>query len=240
MIKPCSILLILLSFIGFSRSSFAFNVEGGKWEELYSKDKLSFFSRPVKHSDVLAFSAKGEVEISLVEMLAILRDVEGTKEWDKNSSVKKTIRNISDIEADTYSVSSMPWPITDRDLVMNNKLRLDLPNNFMIVDGYSIKHKDYPRKENRVRAKMGIARFKLRPVTDTKTYIEMYIHIDPKGSIPKWMVNFVQKDMPYEYLKNLENFSKTVDRKPNPGVMKLYKTYMRHFKQQKLTTIKNI
>ena len=224
--KNISILLLFL----VSFSIYAFDVEGGKWEHLYSKRKLDFYSKEVKGSGILAFSAKGTIKISLLEMLAIVRNVEGTKRWDKNSSVKKTIRDISDIEADTYSVSKMPWPVTNRDLVLNNKLRLDLENNFMIVDSYSIKNKDYPKHDDRVRAKMRIARFKIRPASKGRTYIEMYIHIDPKGSIPNWMVNFVQKDLPYDYLRSLEKFSKTVDEKPKPGVLKLYKEFMKHYK----------
>jgi hypothetical protein len=221
-------IIVFFTFLA-SFSVFSIDVEGGKWEHLYKKDQLDFYSKAVKKSDILAFSAKGTIKISLIEMLAILRDVEGTKRWDANSSVKKTIRNISDVEADTYSVSTMPWPITDRDLVMNNKLRLDLKNNFMIVDAYSVKHKDYPKNDDKVRARMGIARFKIRPVSEEVTYIEMYVHIDPRGSIPSWMVNIVQQDMPYDYLQNLQKFAKTVDEKPNPGVTRLYNEFMKHF-----------
>ena len=222
--------LSLLLILAFSSTNLlALDVEGGDWKFLYKKDELSFYSKEVKDSQLLAFCAKGTINIALVEMLAILRDVEGTKRWDKNSKVKKTIKNISDIEANTYSVSTMPWPVTDRDMILNNKLHLDLKNGYMLVDAHSVDHKDYPVKDNKVRANMGIARFKIKYINAQKSYVEMYIHVDPRGSIPSWLVNYVQKDLPYEYLKNLEDFAQTVDEKPNRGVTKLYQTYMKDF-----------
>jgi len=50
----------------------------------------------------------------------------------------------------------------------------------------------------------------------------MIAEVDPKGNIPKWLVNLVQVDMPYEFLKSLEDYSTKIEKKPNPGVLKLY------------------
>lgn len=212
-------LIVFSIFLACLSSSFAADLSS--WKKLYSKKGLSFYSKKLKGSSLLNFRAIGEINVAMGEAMAILRSVEHATKWDENTKVKKTIENISDIEAITYSETAIPWPFRNRDLVLSNKLFIDTERVALRVDVKSIERKDYPKRKKLVRAYLDAKMF-FREKSANQTLVDLQILVDPKGSIPHWIVNIVQKSMPYDFLIGLVNYSKKVDMKPNPGVANLY------------------
>lgn len=205
-------ILILSSFNAFCDEN---------WKHLYAKDNLNFFSKESNRGSLLVFMAKGQVDVSTPELLSILRNVEGTTKWDSDTKKKVTIKDISDIEALTYSITHIPWPFNDRDLVLRNLLVVDPKKKVLQVNVNSIELAEHPKDDDYVRAYLE-AKMQVRPKDENTTFVQLEVLVDPRGAIPKWVVNMVQKDMPYNFLKGIENYSKTGEFKPNPGVTKLY------------------
>jgi hypothetical protein len=68
----------------------------------------------------------------------------------------------------------------------------------------SVEDPERPERPDRVRAVIYDAVFTLKPVDGGKrTAIEAESHADPKGAIPKWIVNLYQKRLPRESLERL-------------------------------------
>ncbi|MGK0367647.1 MAG: hypothetical protein ACI9QD_000785 [Thermoproteota archaeon] len=210
--------LFILLLILISTNSWAESLKG--WKKLYSKSGLTFYSMTTKGSSLLKFRAKGILNTDTKETLAILRNVEENKKWDKNTKAKYTIENISDIEAITYSRSSIPWPFKDREFILRNKLSVNKKEMTLIVKSDSMVDKRSPKRKKYVRANINVI-FRIRPLKN-KTLVDMIIKVDPKGSIPHWVVNIVQKSMPYDFLTSITNYANKVTRVPNKGVMDLY------------------
>jgi len=190
------------------------------WTALESKGGLHFYSqKSANESALLKFKAKGVLNIKMEKALAILRNVDKTTEWDKDTVEKHTIQNISDLEALTYSESKIPWPFQNRDLVLRNKLHIDKEQKVLFVESNSEDHAAYPPRKKRVRANIRV-KMRFRPIAenDNATNIEMDVLVDPKGSIPHWVVNIVQRKMPYDFLKSIESYASVTSIEPNPGV----------------------
>ena len=49
-----------------------------------------------------------------------------------------------------------------------------------------------------------------------KTRIMVEVITDPKGSLPAWLINLIQKDWPYNTISALKKRAKKGDIKPNP------------------------
>lgn len=219
--KFCILVLISLCSVVFANVKV--DLEG--WNKTYSKDNLTFYSKKIPNSKLLAFKAVGILPINMGKMMAALRTVDSTIKWDKNTVRKITVQEISDIEAITYSESKIPWPFYNRDVVLHNKLFLDKKEQIFYVISRSVEHKAHPAKQNLVRAQINYARFRTKPIDKNKTYVEFEVHADPMGVIPNWIVNSVQKDFPYDFLRGLTNYCKKADLKPNPGVQKMIDEY---------------
>ncbi len=190
------------------------------WKLETNKDGVQIFSQKIPGSPLLAFRAVGYVDAPLGEMLAILRNVEVATKWDDSLKVKRTLEDKSELEAETYSIVKIPFPFDDRDLVLNNSLSYDEKTHELIVLAKSVVRADTPPNKRYVRAHIKFAEFRIIPENETYIKISMECHVDPKGNIPNWLVNFIQQDLPYDFIKNLEKFAKIFKLKPNPSIQK--------------------
>ncbi len=190
------------------------------WKFETEKDGVKIYSRKVKGTNILSFKAVGFVDAPLDKMLAALRNVEVATEWDKSLLVKKTLKDHSLIEADTYSVVDLPTFFDDRELVLNNILDYDEKTHELIVRAKSVDLKDAPRNKKYTRAEIRIAEFRIKPENDLFTKMSMECMVDPKGDIPPWLANIVQQDMPYNFIKNLEKFANKYKGEANKEILK--------------------
>ncbi len=216
-----------LLFVVFCSSFSVFS-----WEKIRSEKGVAVYSREIEGSSLLAFKAEGIVDMSYGKALAVLRDVEEATAWDQALKKKITIEDISDIEAITYSVVDMPWPLKNRDMVVTNKLHYDPKTMELVVKSSSIEHKKYPPNDTYVRAQIKFANFRFKPFNG-KSKFYMEVHVDPKGSIPDWVINMVQKDMPMDFIQRLSKHTKIYKKGPNKGVWEMIQVQMRDLQKVK-------
>ena len=95
------------------------------WKKLFSKNGITVYFQKAPESDVLALKASGILKAPMDQLLEVLRKVEISKEWIPHIDTKITVKDFSDLEAITYSVNILPWPLADRSLLLHNELRLD-------------------------------------------------------------------------------------------------------------------
>lgn len=173
--------------------------QGQKWEKSHSDSGLTVYTSKVPNSNLVGFKMTGVVASNVRPLMATLRNVERSAEWTPELINKKTIENISDNEAITYSLNNLPWPLSNRDFILHNKLYLSQDKKLLYVISESVKHKDYPVKDDTVRAWIHYSNIGLRPINDKQTYVEWTLHVDPKGSLPAWLVNFYQSRYPINF-----------------------------------------
>jgi hypothetical protein len=174
------------------------------WKNLYSNNGITLYSQKTPGSDVLALKATSILKAPLDQILEVLRKVEISKEWIPHFDKKIVVKEISDIETITYSVNAVPWPFANRSLLLHSKMRLDRGKKYLVVETHSVNLNTNPIKENHVRANLYCGQMIMRPKDTGQTEIEFIIFVDPRGQIPIWLINIVQKSLPYDFLKALE------------------------------------
>lgn len=175
-----------------------------RWEQIFSKDGIDVYSQKMPESDILAFKATGIINAPIDQVMEVLRKVEISQEWMPDTEVKYTVKEFSDLEAITYSVNKLPWPFSGRELLLRNILRLDQQRKYLVVDAFSVEDASYPVGNGNVRAFMHRGQTCIRPVGRQHTEVLFTFLLDPKGYIPSWLVNMKQKELPYNFLKSLE------------------------------------
>lgn len=175
-----------------------------KWKPIFKKRNITVYSQKTQDSDVLALRATGILKAPIDQVMEVLRKVEISKEWIPHIDTKFSVKELSDLEAVTYSVNPLPWPFADRSLLLHNRLRLDSVRKSLVVDVYSISPETIHVKEKHVRAVMYCGHVFIRPAGGEKTELEFILLLDPRGHIPVWLVNMTQKSLPYDFLTALE------------------------------------
>ena len=215
----CLLILIFSQNVQADELAKHFSPEG--WKKVYNEDGVLVHSQKAHNSKIVGFKAEAVLNATLENVLQVLRDVEGTVGWAPNLVEKKTITNDSDVKAITYNNNDLPWPAADRDMVLINELRLDRENKLLVVDTHSVEHSDYPEMDNAVRALMPYGTLEFKRVEGSKAWVRMTILVDPRGAIPVWLVNMLQKRLPLQFLKALEKESQLKKPENLPGVKKL-------------------
>jgi hypothetical protein len=192
-----------------------------EWREVYVNDGITVYAQKQPTTGIIAFRARGVIDAPMEQVMEVLRKVEISEDWMPDISEKYTLKNISDYEAITYSVNELPWPLADREMILRNALRLDPRRKFIVVDVYSEEEAAPPLSGENVRAYMHCGRTRLRPADANRTEMDLVLYVDPRGYIPTWMANLVQKRMPYTFLKALEAKAGTTTYTLRPSFQKI-------------------
>ncbi|KAL4631574.1 PCTP-like protein [Arapaima gigas] len=126
-------------------------------------------------------------DVSAATMYDVLHDSQYRKKWDPTVLESFDIARLSANADVGYYAWLCPKPLKNRDVVtLRSWLVMD--DEYLIVN-YSVKHPKYPPRKDLVRAVSIITGYMVKatgPNSCTFTYLSQ---ADPKGSLPKWVVN---------------------------------------------------
>jgi len=166
-------------------------------------DGIEVLRKEVGDSTLVAFRGIGMVEAPLPLVATVIVDTDRRLEWIEGLFDSRIIRwgeNDSFIE---YDHIDMPIFMSDRDFVSKITMSFDLSKKELIFHYQPADDTSAPRTSY-IRGKLLDATFILSSIDDDKkTKVDASFLCDPKGSIPKWLVNFFLKDWPKKTFRNL-------------------------------------
>jgi hypothetical protein len=101
---------------------------------------------------------------------------------------------------------------------MHESMGYDASAKVFTIDYQSVEDAALPPKKDFVRAVALQTYWRLEKVSDTRTKIEVEVHTDPKGSLPPWLINMIQKDWPWKTISGLVKRASQSDIQPDPRV----------------------
>jgi hypothetical protein len=189
---------------GLAQQSMAEN-----WQPRLNKDGIVVESRSVKGLKYQEFKAVTEIEGTVAQAIAILKDNSACERWLFRCKESRLVKEISNTERTFYQVTSLPFPIKSRDAIFhadtvfaeNGSVRVNLKALPKLLEE-SKKH---------VRVQEAKGYYLLEPLTDSTTRITWQQYVDPAGALPAWLVNSMLTDLPF---KSLGAFKKLVVQPP--------------------------
>lgn len=180
----------------------------GEWEFLRNDDGVDVFRKEVPGSDVVAFRGVMTADLPIGKILAVFKDPGQRKHWVDRYAEHTTFERGSDTE--TYWIHfSLPWPISDRDYILRADGQRNDGKRAYTVKIKSVEHAKKGEDDCCVRAQVygTYYEFTALPGSD-KTKVVVEVHTDPKGALPNWLVNLIQKSWPGKTLHGLINHAK--------------------------------
>jgi START domain len=157
------------------------------------------------HTDTSRFKsivAEFTINTTPEELMQTVMDIPGYTQWQYNTVEAKVLRKISASEQIYRTVIEAPWPVTDRDMVVRIKVKYE-DNNKIIITTES-ETGILPEKEGYVRVPSSRGKWVVTQATKNRLQVKFTIQIDPGGSVPVWLVNWVCAQAPYQSFKNLK------------------------------------
>jgi len=192
-------LLFLFSFFAITLLSLAQE----DWVIAKDRNGIKVYTRTPQGSKIKAFKAETMINASIPELLAALNNIAARKEW--MYAIKKAVQvgeTHSTAERYVYAELSIPWPFSNRDLVIHEKII----HKDKAVDVIMKLHTGLvAKKKGLVRMPVAQGGWFFSEVGNGYTRVRYEFFGDPGGKIPVWIINLFIVDGPYTTLLNLKD-----------------------------------
>ncbi len=172
------------------------------WKLIKQEDNIQVFSHRSPNTFVETVKGVVTINTSMEKLLKVFEDITKCPNWMYRCKSGKTLQQINIVERIDYIVINFPWPTWDRDVIIHSLFQQDIKSKSV-----EIKFRSIP---NKITAKLGLVRvdamkatMRFVPQKNGGIQFTYEISVDPRGKIPKWMVNAMAIDYPFYTLKKV-------------------------------------
>lgn len=186
--------------------SFAIKAQENKWQLEKNEDGIKVY---IRESDVSSFDEfKGicTFHASPKQILVIILHPSDFTSWMPDVCKSKMLKKISAKEQIDYIENSAPWPVKNRDAVVERKVTYQKDSSVTV--NMQAKPDYIPEKDGIVRIQKMHGFWKLIPVSNDSTKVIFQVLSDPGGELPSWLVNSRIVDTPFGTLQGLQKMLK--------------------------------
>lgn len=205
-----ALLLLTLTISALPASAGAIPADG--WTLVSSESDIKVYRKKVSGSDLLKYRAEGVINAPPAKVMSVIRDTARLQEWTKKVKAVKRVSDPSPDEWIEWVRVSMKWPVRDREFLYRSRMEYEPASGSIVVRVASVTDPHIPPSKGAIRADIHEGLYRLTSLgRGRRTRVSAEIHADPKGKIPDWIVNIVQKKAPRTTLRNLSRQARKPD-----------------------------
>lgn len=192
---------ILLFVFCLGATSFSSTNDG--WQLKKDEKGVTVYTRLAENSAFKELKAVACIKTSISSIVGLLYDFEKYPEWVYKCGASGTLKTISEKELIHYQTVIAPWPISNRDFIVNIKIRQDEITKVVYIKSYAT-GTYIPVFPDYVRIMNFNASWTLTPKKDGTVEIVYQLLVDPAGAVPAWAVNMAIVDGPFETMNKIK------------------------------------
>lgn len=175
------------------------------WEQIDDDDGIRVWQHEVPGLDLPGFRGETTVSGSPEAVVKVIEDWKHHTEWMHNCVESKELKRFEDGRTVMYNRTSAPWPVWDRDVILETKLERSSDGKTVTLNFHNTSSdlRKLPQKVVRMPRLTGF--YKLVDLGNQKTRVTYQVEADPGGSLPRWVAKRVVRDLPYETLSRLRD-----------------------------------
>jgi len=183
------------AFPGFTQAS--------DWEVIAEKDGIVVSRRAVEGRSFPQLRAVGEVPGTPYEVLAVLLDVPAHVRWLPDCVESKSLRTLDAWRNVVYTRTDAPWPVLDREAIVENEVIFLDPPSKLKVTFEAIAAPDVARVRGTVRMKSVNGFYLIEAIDARRSLVHYEIDADPAGVLPAWLIMMQSTRNPYQTVVGL-------------------------------------
>ena len=174
-----------------------------EWKKVDEDNGVTIFEMK-ERSGLLAFRTEGTVDAPVLHVASVLLDAEHTPDWVDHLEEDKVIRSMGPGQFLEYTHVGTPFVLKDRDFLCEVTIQLNETDKVLVIESHSVEDASIPLTKY-VRGNVVHNEFRLSPDSSPgKTKLMGEFHIDPKGTVPRWMVNLFQRAWPKKAFRAIQ------------------------------------
>lgn len=187
------------------------------WTVYSTKGGVESSYKAIEGSKLLGAKGVAEVDVPIGRILGVFLDGTKSTEWvDMMAQYDERVLR-PDVRVE-YQLYDMPWPIWDREFVLERTDTFDATKKMVRITYKSVAHADFPEHPERVRGEDYGSFWEFTALPGGRTRIVIEVFIDPKGGLPAWLVNSIQRGWPRATVDALVARALKPDVQPHPRV----------------------
>jgi len=172
-------------------------VQGQAWRCVRKTRGVIVYAKKSEHTGIKIIKIETTIHTTLSAIVAVIKDAPNNKNWIYLNKSAKLLESDNPFFWVYYGQSDAPWPVADRDIVVQCHLKQDSVNKIIHINSYAIP--EYiPIKEGYVRIPYSLSQWTIVPEDNGTVHVEFMVEINLGGKIPKWMMNLMASRGPYE------------------------------------------
>ncbi len=177
--------------------------QAADWQVITERDGIVVSRRPVQGRGFPQLRAVGEVAGTPYEILAVLLDVAAHPKWLPDCIESRTVRRLDTWRYIIYTRTDAPWPVSDREAVIENEVIFLDPPRKVKVTFDALPASDVAHARGTVRMKSVNGYYSIEAIDDRRSLVQYELDADPAGVLPAWLVNYQSTRNPLETLAGL-------------------------------------
>jgi len=174
------------------------------WELVKDESGIKVYIYETADNEIVKAKTNIILNASVERVKAVLDDIDQRNEWIPFLKISKALSKYKNNKRIEYSHFSAPWPASDRDFVYQIELT-NASDEKLIYKMFSVDSDLKPYDERYIRADLYESIYTLQSLDSETTSVELIFHADPKGWLPNWIINIIQRVLPFKILRNLRN-----------------------------------
>ena len=184
------------------------NVSASEWQPEIKKHGIDAYSRVIEGTDILEIRAITVVDARMEVIAEVLRDIPANVEWRPKCVECRLLERHNRNAMTTYTRIDLPWPVSDRDVVIKADTSINLNTGRVVVSLGSVDHHKAPPPDGNVRITEFFSQYYLEYINREQTGIIFTTRVNPAGRIPTFLVNMFNKRFAYEEMLGLTQMVK--------------------------------
>ncbi|KAA5545000.1 START domain-containing protein [Adhaeribacter rhizoryzae] len=166
------------------------------WELKKNENGIAVYTRGIANEKLKEIRVVCELPGTTAGLISVLQNVSGHADWVYLTEKATLVKKINQYAFVYYTTTDMPWPVTNRDLVVEFSYQ-EIPGTKNLAIQAKSAEGYVPSKKGYVRVPYSLATWEVVPVAKDKIKIDYVFRVNPGGTIPSWLVNMAAATGPY-------------------------------------------
>lgn len=196
----CSLILLYLLQI-----CHVFGDDG--WRLSKKHNEIWVYTRPSPTCGFDEFKGITIIDARIEVLGIVLKDIPSFPLWMSDCQKSYILEQNGKNDFIFHFVQTLPWPVKNRDMVLQARSTIDWKAGYFQVDFHSVDDGRIPTSDDYIRMKV-VGCFLLEYIEREKTQVTYIIQADPSGFMPAVVANLISRKIPYETLLRMREMVK--------------------------------
>ncbi|MFZ5563483.1 MAG: START domain-containing protein [Thermodesulfobacteriota bacterium] len=203
MFQKCGAAFVILWF-GFVIPAFSSDpMEADGWKRVMDKNGIKSYSRQYQGTGIFEFKAVTVVDAPIYVVSELVREVETYTDWMPYCSLGSSMDIVSRDEKKVRIILDVPWPLSDREIIMHAKALYALDHGRAFIDLENVNA--WPETDpGLVRVPMFSGHYTFEFITPDKTGVIYQYNVDLAGSLPDALSKMIANRFLFDKLSNMQ------------------------------------